>query len=172
MCLIVNYLDSESSHIDIRERACSSVSLEVTLNEEWFDSPQARSLLHELDQWASSRTGTEGGAESEACKASDKAPVAGRHKWQKKLRFIRSRDHKQSQSQIVVSTCKGIQTRDNKTDWFSCAKLIKQFKRNLEWSEENLLQETPFARQRESMLGHQEWSERKTKYQSNTCTAS
>lgn len=32
----------------------------------------------------------------------------------KKLRFIRSRDHKQSQ--IVVSTCKGIQTRDNKTD--------------------------------------------------------
>lgn len=34
----------------------------------------------------------------------------------KKLRFIRSRDHKQSQSQIVVSTCKGIQTRDNKTD--------------------------------------------------------
>lgn len=34
----------------------------------------------------------------------------------KKLRFIRSRDDKQSQSQIVVSTCKGIQTRDNKTD--------------------------------------------------------
>lgn len=34
----------------------------------------------------------------------------------KKLRFIRSGDHKQSQSQIVVSTCKGIQTCDNKTD--------------------------------------------------------
>lgn len=49
------------------------------LYELWFGLPQAQSWWHELDQWVCSRTGRVEEVGSAACRASDKAPVAGRH---------------------------------------------------------------------------------------------